>query len=108
MLSASSNYQQFSLQTGTALHETNATFDFALGANSDLFAVKKQQTGTNSTEVHVLSAGSGYRQFVLQTGTVLHETDATFAFDVTSNRDLFAVKKANTGTHTTEVHIVDL
>jgi len=108
VLSVSSNYQQFSLQTGTALHETDATFDFALAANGDLFAVKKQHTGTASTEVHVLSAGSGYRQFVLQTGTALHETDATFAFDVTSNRDLFAVKKANTGTHTTEVHIVDL
>lgn len=108
VLSAASGYRQFVLQTGTALHETDATFEFALAGNRDLFAIKKSRTGTNSTEVHVLSAASGYRQFVLQTGTVLHETGSNFTFDVTAARDLFAIKKSATGTGSTEVHIVNL
>jgi protease II len=108
VLSAASGYQQFILQTGTVLHETDVTFEFALTSNRDLFAIKKSNTGTHTTEVHVLSAASGYQQFILQTGTVLHETDVTFEFALTSNRDLFAIKKSNTGTHTTEVHIVNL
>jgi hypothetical protein len=108
VLSASSNYQQFVLQTGTALHETDVTFEFALASNRDLVAIKKSNTGTHSTEVHVLSVASNYQQFILQTGTVLHETDQSFTFDITASRDLFAIKKRNTGTHTTEIHIVNL
>jgi hypothetical protein len=108
VLSAASTYRQFSLQTGTALHTTGTDFQFLLAANRDLFAIKKRGTGTNSTEVHVLSAASGYRQFVLQTGTVLHETGSNFSFDVTAARDLFAIKKSGTGTNSTEVHIVNL
>ena len=54
---------RFILQTGTALHETDATFEFALGdwnhdGTLDLVAIKKSKTGTNSTEVHVLSGAS--------------------------------------------------
>jgi hypothetical protein len=58
-------FQRFILQTGTALHETDQTFDFAVGdwdgdGTLDLIAIKKSATGTNSTEVHVLSgAGAG-------------------------------------------------
>ncbi len=40
----------------------------------DLFAIKKSATGSNKTEVHVLSAASGYKAFSLQTATGLHET----------------------------------
>jgi hypothetical protein len=108
VLSAASGYRQFVLQTGTALHETGATFEFALAGNRDLFAIKKSNTGTASTEVHVLSSASNYQQFSLQTGTALHETGSTFTFDVTGARDLFAIKKAGTGTNSTEVHIVNL
>jgi hypothetical protein len=106
VLSAASGYRQFSLHTGTALHETGANFDFGLAGNRDLFAIKKSNTGTGSTEVHVLSAASGYRQFSLQTGTVLHETDGSFDFALAGNRDLFAIKKNGTGTNSTEVHVL--
>jgi len=106
VLSAASNYQQFVLQTGTALHETGTGFAFALAPNRDVIAIKKQNTGSNSTEVHVLSAASNYQQFSLQTGTALHETDGTFAFAVADNRDLFAIKKQNTGSNSTEVHVL--
>jgi hypothetical protein len=106
ILSAASNYQHWVLQTGTVLHETDDTFNFAVASNRDLLAIKKSNTGTNSTEVHILSAASNYQSWVLQTGTVLHETDDTFNFAVASNRDLFAIKKSNTGTNSTEVHIL--
>ena len=99
---------RFLLQTGTALQETDETVTFTLASNNDLFAILKSNTGSNSTEVHVLSAASNYQEFIFQTGTVLQQTDVTFEFALTGNRDLFALMKSNTGTHTTEVHIVDL
>lgn len=94
------------LQTGTALHETGDDFDFALAPNQDLFALKKQGGGTNSTEIHVLSAASGYQQFILQTGTPLEPTDGNWAFAVAPNRDLFIIKKQGGGTNSTELHVL--
>ncbi len=72
----------------------------------DIVAIKKSETGTNTTEVHLLSAASGYRRFIQQTGTALHVTDDTFSFLLAPNRDLFAIKKSKTGTNTTEVHVL--
>ncbi|UQI49331.1 VCBS repeat-containing protein [Streptomyces sp. HU2014] len=116
VLSGGSGFQRFALQTGTALHETDDTFDFAAAdwdrdGRPDLVAIKKSRTGTNSTEVHVLSGGSGFQRFALQTGTALHETDNTFEFSVADwnrdgRQDLVAVKKSRTGTNSTEVHIL--
>jgi hypothetical protein len=109
ILSATSNYQQFSLQTGTALHKTDGdAWDFALAPNRDVFAINKQGGGTISTEVHVLSAASNYQQFALQTGTLLPPTQENWAFAVTPERNLFGIKKLGTGTKSTEVHILDL
>jgi hypothetical protein len=97
-------YQQFSLHTGTALHETDETFAFTVAPNRDVFAIKKSATGSNSTEIHVLSASRGYAGYTLQTGSALHPTDQTFEFDVALDRDVFVIKKSNTGTNSTEVH----
>ena len=99
-------YEVFSLQTGTALHPTDQTFEFAVAPNRDVFAIKKSNTGTGTTEIHVLSAASGYKNFSLQTGTALHPTDQTFEFAVPPNRDVFAIKKSNAGTGTTEIHVL--
>ncbi len=41
---------------GTALHETDDTFQFLLADNGDLHAIMKTATGTRSTEVQVLCA----------------------------------------------------
>ena len=108
ILSASSNYQAFSLQTGTALHETGDNFEFAFAQNNDLFAIKKNCTDTRSTEVSVLTAATNYQQFGMQIGTPLHETDHTFSFTITPDRNLFSVKKRYTGTCSTEVHVLTL
>lgn len=71
--------------------------------------IKKNGTGTKSTEVYILSGASNFQNFILQTGTGLHETDDTFAFamgkwNAGSKSDLFAIEKSKTGTKSTEVH----
>lgn len=110
VLSAESQYQSFSLQTGTGQHETNESFEFALSPNSDrdLFVIKKNGTGSGSTEVFAFSAASNYQEYILQTATSLHETDHTFTFNITPNRELFFVKKCNTGTGSSELSIMTL
>ena len=75
------------LQVATGLHETDGTFDFDLAdwdrdGKPDLVAIKKSNTGSSSTEVHILSGSSNFGQYILQTGTGLHETDGTFDFDL--------------------------
>ncbi|MCR6666326.1 MAG: M12 family metallopeptidase [Methyloversatilis sp.] len=106
ILTAASNYSQFRLQTGTALHPTGDDFAFSTLANGDLMAVKKYGTGTQSTEVHILSAKSNYGRFVTQSGTGLHETDGSFEFLARDGNELVAIKKAGTGSRTTEVHVL--
>ena len=106
VLSAAQNYQAFSLQTGTPLYESGSNFQFLLAPNRDLFVIKKDRTGSNSTEIHILSANSKYRRYSLHTSTALHETGDDFDFVLAPNRDLVAIKKRNTGSNTTEVHIL--
>jgi hypothetical protein len=72
-----------------------------------LFAIKKNNTGTHSTELHILSAESNYQKFIAQIGTALHETGETFAFAVTPGRKLMAIKECGTGLKSTEVHILN-
>jgi hypothetical protein len=60
ILSGASNFQDFILQTDTALHTTDNTFDFAMvdwngDGRPDLVAIKKKNTTTKRTEVHVLA-----------------------------------------------------
>lgn len=106
VLSAKSQYQKFILHTATALHETDDDYEFEIAPNDDLIAIKKNGTGSGTTEVHVLSAASGYQEFALQTGTALHETDDTFTFVLARNRDLVALKMSDTGTTSTEAHVL--
>lgn len=116
VLSGASNFSQFILHTGTALEMTDQAYDFALAdydhdGKPDLYAIKKNNTGTNMTEVHILSGASNFSQFILHTGTGLHVTDQTFDFvigdyDRDGKPDIYAIKKSNTGTNKTEVHIL--
>jgi len=119
IFSGVSRFQNAVLHTGTGLHETDHTFAFGMarwrltrwGGRPDLFAIKKSQTGTRSTEVHIFSAASGFARAVLQTGTPLHETDDAFDFLVAPFTrfglpDVIAIKKRNTGTQSTEIHVL--
>jgi hypothetical protein len=58
-----------------------------------------------------LSGASGFKKFILQTGTTLHETGNNFDFSVADMNkdgkpDLIAIKKSATSTKSTEVHIL--
>lgn len=117
VLDGATNYQTFLLHTTTALAETGDEAEFAVvdynkdGA-PDLVYIKKLFTGTGTTELHVLSGATNFQTFLLQTGTALHETgqEAAFAF-ADSNKDglfdLWYIKKNNTASGKTEVHLVD-
>ena len=104
------------MQTGTALEETDETWSFRMGrygngVKPDLIAIKRSETGTKSTEVHVLNGDDNFQSFHLQIGTPLHETDNRFDFLVTDwngdgRPDLVVIKKSRTNGKCTEVHVL--
>ncbi|KAG9196073.1 hypothetical protein G6011_01194 [Alternaria panax] len=116
IFSGADKFQRTLLQVGTPLEETYDNWTFGMGkwANGkrpDLFAIKKSSTGTNATEVHVLSGDSNFQEYVLHKATGLHETDSKFDFIVTDwdgdgRPDLVAVKKSETNGRCTEVHVL--
>ena len=116
ILSGKNNFQSFLLQTGTILHETGDSWAFCLGDYNndgylDLFAIKKNQTDSNSTEIHILSGKNSFQSFLLQTKTILDETDDSWDFSVSKylgqgNKDLYAIKKNKTDSNSTEVYIL--
>jgi hypothetical protein len=106
ILTAASGYKQFALQIKTALGQADDSWEFGLGYNRDLFAIRKRNTGSGKTEVHVLSAAHDYRRFVRQTATALDSCDNTWTFAVAHNNDVVAIKKSATGSNSTELHIL--
>ncbi|KAJ5089585.1 ulilysin [Penicillium argentinense] len=98
-----SNFQEPILQTGTRLFETDETFDFLVAdwnrdGVQDLIAIKKQNTASKTTELHILSGRSNFQEYLLQTDTILPETDDTFEFAMADwngdkSLDLVAIKK---------------
>ena len=115
-MDGANNYKSWLLKIKTPLNEEGADWDFCLGdynhdGHLDLFCIRKNKTGTNSTEVHVLSGKNNFEIFLLQTGTILHETDNNCKFCVgdyndDGELDLFYIKKNHTDSHSTEVHIL--
>ncbi len=117
IMSQKSNYQSFIVQTGSALHVTDSSWEFGFGdwnrdGRPDLFGLKKDGTGTGMTEVHVLNGATNFNQFILQTPTALHKTDRLFDLEVgdwnqDGRPDVIAVAKQRTGSRSTEVHVLD-
>ena len=117
ILDGAGRYQEFALQTATCLGETGSNFEFCTGdynqdGKPDLYAVKKKDTETKKTEVHILNGADKYKKFALQTGTCLETVGKNFTFCVADynrngNMDVYAVKKKATGTRKTEVHIFE-
>jgi hypothetical protein len=106
ILDSFQGYGGFALQT--AIPFTAEFAEFSVSSGRFLYCFKKRGTGTNSTEVHILSPGSGYQEFSRQIGTALHETGDNFELHLSPIQDLFAVKKSGTASHRTEVHVVKL
>ena len=104
---ASSGYKSWNNETGTCLHETGDNWQFLVAVNRDIYAIKKSKTGTNKTEVHILSAIHNYQQYSLEKGTILNETGANWTFALADNNDLIGIMKSDTVSKMTEVHILD-
>ncbi len=117
ILDGSTHFKSFLLQTDTLLHEADENWEFLLGdynnnGTLDLYCIKKNDTGTRSTEVHILDGNDKYKSYLLHTGTPLHETGDNFQFllgDFNKNGklDLYCIKKNDTGSKCTEVHILN-
>jgi hypothetical protein len=106
ILSASSNYQDFLLQTSIPIPlDQGNWFDFAMRGN-DLVAIKKYNTGTGTMEAHVLSEGSNYQDFLLQTGIPIPGDQGDYFSFAMCGSDLVGIKKKATGTGYIEVHIL--
>lgn len=80
--------------------DASLTLDgFATGFNSNLSAVDRQF-------IAAFYPGRAMR-FTWQSGSALHETDDSFAFQMAAdNGDLFCIKKRRTGSGRTEVHVL--
>ncbi|MEQ9409865.1 MAG: SdrD B-like domain-containing protein [Fuerstiella sp.] len=102
----------FLFQRSTVLPATNgSSWDLLLGGNNDIVAVKKNGTGTNTTEVHVPTVTNGFQSYFLQTSTALHQTNANWQFEFKEatgdgNDDLIAIATSGTASGRTEVHIL--
>ncbi len=86
--------------------------DFNGDGCSDLFTIKKKDTGTNRAEVYVLDGKNRFQSALLQTGTALDLSNGVFSFAVGDyNRDgtldLYAIKMKDTDSNRTEVHVLD-
>ncbi len=121
VLSGMNNFQSFLLQTPTALAQTGSDGSWAFlladyngDGIPDLWAIAKANTGSKTTEVHILNGANHFQTFLLHTATALGTTgtDNSVVFGVADyngdgHPDLWAIAKANTGSKTTEVHILN-
>ena len=117
ILSGQSNFQSFILHTWTELDETDNNSKFYVGdyngdGKLDLFYIKKNKTGTKSTEIHILSGDSEYKEFIMQTTTFLPETDNNWEFGISNyfgngNKDLYCIERKNENEECSYLHILD-
>lgn len=110
-------YSAFLLHAATGLAPSDpTTWVFALAdwdgdGISDLICVKRANTGSGNTEVHILSGASNFTAWILHTSIPLPETDNSCIFlvadwDRDGRPDLIFVHEAGTGSGNTEVHIL--
>ena len=87
----------------------DARFLVAKGSG-DLYAILHgAHTGSGRTEVHALSAGSGYRQFITHAATPAGPTQdgsAVWSLGTGSTPNLYYVPLSGTGSGAVEVHRV--
>lgn len=127
-LNENSQNQESSLQSpdkvvtgkaGNLIHLFNGSnfrrFNFDVNGDgySDLLGIKTSNTGTRTTEIHVLDGKSGYTKFMIQTGTAIPQTGSNWdfipAYTDRGNKlglHIYAIKKSQTGTGSTEVHLI--
>ncbi|WMJ75617.1 T9SS type A sorting domain-containing protein [Cytophagaceae bacterium ABcell3] len=113
ILNGRDNFNSYLYQRQVPLRNAYEDFKFLLNIRGgrcrpDVVAIKKQNTGTRSTEVHVLSGESNYQGFKRQTGTGMgNRPNSDFVLgNLTADftKDIIEVKTGRTGTRSTELH----
>jgi len=116
ILNGARAYQNFLLQTGTALHAAGENWQFVAGdydsdGRLDLAAITDANTGSGTTELHILSGASNFTSFHHQSRSILGAANGTLKFlgvDRDSYHCVAGIKTRNTGTGKTEVHIMSV
>jgi len=111
--SAASNYQTRIWESGSTFaqeHDGSWTFaDWDLDDKPDLVFIKTANCGTNSVEVHIATAASGYQTRVIETGTTFAmENNGVWKlvdWDGDRKPDLIYIKTSNCGSNSVEVHV---
>jgi len=111
--SAASNYQKRIWESGSTFAEEQdghwTLADWDLDGRPDLVFIKTSNCGTNTVEVHVASAASGYKTRVWESGsTFAQENNGVWKlidWDGDRKPDLVYIKTSNCGTNTVEVHV---
>ena len=115
------NFGSFLTHLATGLQQTgnDGSWKFLVGpynhdGAADVWAIAKANTGSGTTEVHILSAASNYASFALHSASSLplSGTDNSWDFALHDFNgdgavDLYGILKTNTGTNSTEVHILN-
>lgn len=101
-------YNTYKYIRNTTLSGTGAdsSYKFLLAKNNDLYMIKKANTASHMTEVHVLSDASQYKTFIFQKATPLGETGDNWDFILADNNDLVCILKSGGASGKTEVHIL--
>ena len=121
VLNGADDFQSWLLHTGTLLHQTGLTNEWAFAVadyNSDgrpdLYAIDREGIGSDSTEVHILNGADNFQSWLLHTSTIQHKTGLTgeWAFliaDYNGDKkpDLYVIDREGTGSNSTEVHILN-
>lgn len=95
ILTATSQYKIFSRNGSTDMHRTDNSYKFLFAPNNDLFVVKKLNTGSGFTELHILSNGNNYSRRDSQLSTGLIQTNEYYFFALTTKKELVIVRKLN-------------
>ena len=102
-------FQNFIFQEPTCLDQTleqsRNDWDFCT-YRQDICCLKKKNTGTHSTEIHILKRDNNFKSFSKQIGTKLHETGDDFAFYI-YGINLYVISKWGQS-NSTEVHSIKL
>jgi hypothetical protein len=114
VLDGASDYQRWLLHTATPLHETGATWTFAVAdfegdGYLDVYAVNR--LGATGTEVHILGGAGDYRHWVAHLATSQHQIGEGWElgigdYDRDGVPDVYLIAQ-NGGSGTTEVHVLD-